>query len=299
LQAQYNLEPAAAFDDAISKIEKAQLDLLTVGQALGDVSDTSQTFMRSSMEQVSNSVAIALQMEKDNKLMLKAADMYDGNTGKMTCTKMQDCHEIEMITNRDSMTSGQQYNVTLACIKDTEYSQKGVCLERPHLQGSPIPDCLEGCPYGCAAAEATRQSITVEEYFASEPDTFGTEMCSCLTACSTSACNDAIQKDKVGHLWRDFCSTRDPFYVPNNTSTPFTGGNNLKCGFGQYVKYKNVPNMEVCTDCPRGRFAKAKTSRNKECKRCPRGWIQPDTKQGRCNRCPSGTKANRERTACV
>ena len=78
-----------------------------------------------------------------------------------------------------------------------------------------------------------------------------------------------------------------------------TGGNNLKCGFGQYVKYKNVPNMEVCTDCPPGRFAKAKTSRNKECKKCPRGWIQPLSKQGRCIRCDSGKKANRERTACV
>ena len=264
----------------------------------------------------SSTAMLYAQLYKSFSSNAKFSEMYDRATGRLQCTFDNQCaQQFELLYARDMLGQetygGGPHNSTMmssrpdiACIKDRETDAFGTCRSAPNVYGDngPIPVCIEECAQTCLNAEATRFNKSYDALLGDFDWRPTTDLCSCLLTCDIDECTTPEDKVKISHWARDVCFTKDPYYVeppPSNNNLVGSGGNNIQCGLGQFVAYKNVPNMERCADCQPGTFAKAKTTRNKECKQCPRDWVQPNAKQGRCERCSPEKKSNPARTECI
>ncbi len=138
------------------------------------------------------------------------------------------------------------------------------------------PACIGQCAQACDGGSPAGQEIK--------------DMCPCLTQCSISNCHSDADKKVITHLHRDLCGLADPY---------FFGGYDISCPKGMYVKGKGQAGKEFCAKCPAGTYSLLRSHKNKMCKRCPKGYIQPDEGMSKCYKCEEGKKSDKARIHCV
>ncbi len=145
----------------------------------------------------------------------------------------------------------------------------GTCGPKP----AHPPACISQCVHACEGA--------------------GNDMidqCTCFTQCDISNCHADAEKKVITHMARDVCKMADPY---------FSGGFDISCPKGMYVKGKGQAGKEFCAKCPVGTYSLLRSHKNKTCKRCPKGYIQPDEGMSKCYKCEEGKKSDKARIHCV